>query len=44
MVSTSEKGRGILPDYEITYSIEEILEGKDKEMEKVMSLIADSQK
>ncbi|MEL6591141.1 MAG: S41 family peptidase [Bacteroidota bacterium] len=38
-VSPELKGRGVFPDIEVEYSIEEILSGKDKEMEKVRALI-----
>jgi hypothetical protein len=38
-VETKEEGRGILPDYEIKYTLEELLAGKDKEMETVIMLI-----
>ena len=32
-------GRGVLPDYEIEYSIDNILEGKDLELQKALELI-----
>ncbi|MEL7340937.1 MAG: S41 family peptidase, partial [Bacteroidota bacterium] len=38
-VAPATKGRGVFPDYEINYSIEEVLSGKDKELQKVRALI-----
>lgn len=33
-----KEGRGIQPDYEIDYSLEDVMKGKDLEMEKVLQL------
>jgi hypothetical protein len=41
-IDGSEHGtHSIPPDYPVTYSIEELLAGKDKEMELALRLIAD---
>ncbi|MEL6557357.1 MAG: S41 family peptidase [Bacteroidota bacterium] len=36
-------GRGVLPDYEIEYTIDDLLNGKDLEMEKALNLILERQ-
>ena len=41
-VSGFEKNRGILPDYQITRKLEDILSEKDLEMEKVMELMLEN--
>lgn len=41
-VSGFEKNRGILPDYEITRTLEDVLSEKDLEMEKVMELLREN--
>ena len=41
-VSGFEKNRGILPDYPITRTLEDVLSGKDLEMEKVMELMLEN--
>jgi hypothetical protein len=33
------RDRGVLPDYPVTYTIAELMAGKDKEMEQALSLI-----
>jgi hypothetical protein len=36
-------GRGVLPDYPVTYTIKDVMEGKDLEMERALSLIVKKQ-
>jgi len=38
---TSENARGIVPDIPVSYSIEELLQGNDKEMETIFRLLND---
>ncbi len=43
-VKLEQLGRGVVPDYPIHYELDELLNKKDKEMEKVISLIGNTSK
>lgn len=38
-VTVTQKGRGVIPDIEVEYSLEDNMSGIDKEMERVMGLV-----
>lgn len=40
-VSGYPKGRGVMPDYKVEYTINDLLQGNDKDMQKALKLIED---